>query len=69
MGDGNDRTFPELVVIKSKEDAATLPKMNLSTRLLPIPVRHVQMSKLHTVIVTAEDEGNLRSCGFGSGGR
>jgi len=69
VGDGNDRMLPEMVTIKSKEDPATLARRNLSTRLSSIPVRQIQMSKLHTVTVTAEDEGNLRLCGFGSGGR
>ena len=43
--------------------------MNLATRFSPILVKQIQMSKLHTAIVTTESEGNLRLCGFGSGGR
>ncbi|KAJ3515702.1 hypothetical protein NLJ89_g1583 [Agrocybe chaxingu] len=71
VGDGDDRTFPDRVNIKpkEKEDPETLSKMRISTRFSPIHVRQIQMSKLHTAIVTTEGEGNLRLCGFGSGGR
>ncbi|OBZ74066.1 BTB/POZ domain-containing protein 1 [Grifola frondosa] len=41
----------------------------LDTRFSSIRVRDIVMSKLHTAVVTAEHWGNLRVCGFGSGGR
>lgn len=69
VGDGDDRTYPDHVHIKSKEDLATLSGKNLSFRFTPIHVRQIQMSKLHTAVVTMEGQGNLRLCGFGSGGR
>ena len=44
--------------------------LTLSERFRPIRVKQVAMSKLHTVVVTCESRfGNLRVCGFGSGGR
>lgn len=64
-GDGDDRTYPDRVVIKVKDD----PKKSLQARFSPIFVTQIQMSKLHTALVTSENEGNLRLCGFGSGGR
>ncbi|KAF8959590.1 hypothetical protein BDZ97DRAFT_1666960 [Flammula alnicola] len=69
LSDGNDRTYPDHVNIKSKEDPTTLAKMSLAVRFSPIYVRQIQMSKLHTGVVTVESGGNLRLCGFGSGGR
>ncbi|KDR81018.1 hypothetical protein GALMADRAFT_241641 [Galerina marginata CBS 339.88] len=69
LSDGNDRTYPDHVVIASKEDPTTLSKEDLAIRFSPIHVRQIQMSKLHTAVVTEEGEGNLRLCGFGSGGR
>lgn len=69
VGDGDDRSHPDHVHIKSKEDLAALSGMNLSFRFTPIHARQIQMSKLHTAVVTMEGHGNLRLCGFGSGGR
>ncbi|RDX54165.1 hypothetical protein OH76DRAFT_1398482 [Lentinus brumalis] len=66
VGDGNDRAYPELV---SPRIPDVLEKENLDARFTPVRVRQVVMSKLHTVIVTDEPRGNLRVCGFGSGGR
>ncbi|RPD64492.1 hypothetical protein L226DRAFT_506238 [Lentinus tigrinus ALCF2SS1-7] len=66
VGDGNDRTHPELV---SPRVPDVSEKENLDTRFTPVRVRQVAMSRLHTVIITDEPRGNLRVCGFGSGGR
>ena len=35
----------------------------------PITIQDVQLSKLHSAIVTTDPEANLYMCGFGSGGR
>lgn len=48
MGDENDRTYPDHVIIQSKEDPAVMAKRSLTARFSPIHVRQVQMSKLHT---------------------
>ncbi|KAF8885070.1 hypothetical protein CPB84DRAFT_141917 [Gymnopilus junonius] len=69
LSDANDRTYPDHVIISSKEDPAKLSKMTLAARFSPIHVRQIQMSKLHTAVITDEPEGNVRLCGFGSGGR
>jgi hypothetical protein len=69
LGDGNDRTCPELVHIKLTEDPASLARTDISFRFSSIFVRQIRMSRLHTAIVTNNSEGNLRLCGFGSGGR
>ncbi|KAF8174215.1 hypothetical protein BJ912DRAFT_1147572 [Pholiota molesta] len=69
LADGNDRAYPDHVNIQFKEAPANLAKLSVTARFSPVRVRQVQMSKLHTVVVTAESEGNLRLCGFGSGGR
>ncbi|EKM81534.1 hypothetical protein AGABI1DRAFT_54346, partial [Agaricus bisporus var. burnettii JB137-S8] len=69
LGDSNDRAYPELVVFPRREDEADLERQTLSARFLPIKAEHVEMSKLHTVVSTSETGGNLRVCGFGSGGR
>ncbi|KAH9935996.1 uncharacterized protein BXZ73DRAFT_89477 [Epithele typhae] len=66
VGDGDDRAFPELVSLRV---VAVDAKEHVDTRFTPIRVRQVAMSRLHTVIVTDEPRGNLRVCGFGSGGR
>jgi inhibitor of Bruton tyrosine kinase len=65
-GSADDRTFPEPVLIRQLHvgDNATCV-----SRLAPIRVRQVVMSKLHTVVVTTEGRNNIRVCGFGSGGR
>ncbi|KAF8159222.1 hypothetical protein B0H34DRAFT_394330 [Crassisporium funariophilum] len=69
VGDGDDRTYPDHVNIKSKEDPVELKKKTLVARFSPIGVKQIQMSKLHTAVVTSEHDGNVRLCGFGSGGR
>ena len=84
MGDANDRFYPDHVTIEGKDDYAGLDA-KLASKIFPIHVRQIRMSKLHTghsfaffssantdgviAIVTSEKEGNLRLCGFGSGGR
>jgi hypothetical protein len=69
LGDGDDRTYPELVHLKPKEDPASLAKEDVSFRFSSIYVRQIRMSRLHTAIVTNNSEGNVQLCGFGSGGR
>ncbi|KZT25316.1 hypothetical protein NEOLEDRAFT_1065494 [Neolentinus lepideus HHB14362 ss-1] len=68
LGDSNDRAYPEQVAIR-RADAPDTEKRSLDHTLSPIHVWQVQMSRLHTVVVTDEPRNNLRVCGFGSGGR
>ncbi|KAF6760676.1 hypothetical protein DFP72DRAFT_1091851 [Ephemerocybe angulata] len=67
LGDGDDRVHPDQVVITPKE--ALDEDLPLLQRFSPIRIRDVHMSKLHTAVITSESAGNLRVCGFGSGGR
>ncbi|KAG2012110.1 ankyrin repeat domain-containing protein 28 [Coprinopsis cinerea AmutBmut pab1-1] len=69
LGDGNDRSHPDQVIIPGKGNPEDLKDNKLTERFIPISIRQIQMSKLHTAIVTSEESGNLRVCGFGSGGR
>ncbi|KAL6301747.1 regulator of chromosome condensation 1/beta-lactamase-inhibitor protein II [Sparassis latifolia] len=67
LGDGDDRTYPEQVVIRPADPVSE--KEIIDARFSPIHVRQIVMSKLHTGVVTEESRSNVRLCGFGSGGR
>lgn len=69
LGDGGDRIYPDQVILRRQENHLSSEIRTLNTRFSPIHVRQTQMSKLHTAVVTSESSGNLRLCGFGSGGR
>ncbi|KAF5382168.1 hypothetical protein D9615_004464 [Tricholomella constricta] len=69
FADGGDRAHPEQVIIHKKEDDDEAEKAHFVSRFFPVYVRQIQMSKLHTAVITSESGGNLRLCGFGSGGR
>ncbi|KAH7923696.1 hypothetical protein BV22DRAFT_1036046 [Leucogyrophana mollusca] len=69
LGDGNDRVYPDQVVIPHKDDPITRQKKSIEERFSPIQVRQLAMSRLHTVILTSETRDNVRVCGFGGGGR
>ncbi|TFY58443.1 hypothetical protein EVJ58_g6418 [Rhodofomes roseus] len=69
LGNGDDRVYPEQVVVRPPEGSAVSEKENIDARFAPIHVQQVVMSKLHTAVVTSEPRANLRVCGFGSGGR
>ncbi|PSR72203.1 hypothetical protein PHLCEN_2v11910 [Hermanssonia centrifuga] len=67
LGDGDDRTFPDQVVIEPAQPHSQ--SALLQERFSPIRVKQIVMSKLHTGVVTTESRANLRMCGFSSGGR
>jgi polynucleotide 5'-kinase involved in rRNA processing len=48
LGDGNDRAYPDQVVIPSRDNVARQLSKTLDERFSPVQVRHVSMSKLHT---------------------
>ena len=48
VGDGDDRTYPDQVIIQSQEDPARLATRPLDVRLSSIQVLQVSMSRLHT---------------------
>ncbi|KAF8205776.1 hypothetical protein K438DRAFT_1918026 [Mycena galopus ATCC 62051] len=62
--DSGDRTYPDQVSIPKEG-----PEPNSTARFAPLLARQIQMSKLHTVVVTSESKSNVRLCGFSSGGR
>lgn len=66
LGDPDDRTFPDLVVLE-RPDTSSVD--TLDTRFQPVFVDKVAMAKLHTAVLTNEPRNNIRLCGFGSGGR
>lgn len=66
LGDGDDRTFPEAVAFPVNNNGTD---RSLKARFCPVHIRQVQMSRLHSVVVTSEALNNLYVCGFGSGGR
>lgn len=69
LGDGDDRAFPEQVMIQRNSHDIMISHSSLDKRFNPIGVRAIAMSRLHTAIVTSESRANVRLCGFGSGGR
>ncbi|KAI0041827.1 hypothetical protein FA95DRAFT_1639827 [Auriscalpium vulgare] len=69
--DGDDRAFPEQVHLRRSDKAGgdAAFRQTLAFKLKPAAVRDVQMSRLHTVVVTDEPRGNVRACGFAGTGR
>jgi alpha-tubulin suppressor-like RCC1 family protein len=67
LGDSDDRSMPEQVVIRCPERQRTTS--NLYESLKTVSVADIAMSKLHTVVITTEGKGNIRSCGFAGSGR
>ena len=51
---------------KSSAQTSQLPAL---VQYRPIIIQDVQLSKLHSAILTADPEANLYMCGFGKGGR
>ncbi|KAK9457202.1 hypothetical protein V1511DRAFT_455374 [Dipodascopsis uninucleata] len=66
FNDSDDRANPERIYIER-------PNINSNKAFLdrykPVRIRDVQMSKLHTIVLTTEPTNNLYVCGFGNGGR
>ena len=60
FGDGDDRSHPEKVQLirPVKKDESPLSKFR------PSRIRDVQMAKMHTAILTTDNEANLYTCGF-----
>ena len=71
LGDANDRTHPDQVALLPLPLATSTqrPERPSLDDLRPVRVLGIEMSKLHTTVVTAEAKSNVRSCGFASGGR
>jgi len=69
LGDASDRTHPDQVVLLPLEASTQRQERPNLDDLRPVQVLGIEMSKLHTTVVTAEAKSNVRSCGFASGGR
>ncbi|KAK9239107.1 hypothetical protein V1525DRAFT_62991 [Lipomyces kononenkoae] len=65
--DSDDRANPERVYLeRPRADGGNEPAVE---RFRELRIRDVQMSKLHTVVLTADPTDNLYICGFGNSGR
>lgn len=56
----------DLNVSSSPDNSQALPAF---VQYRPLIVQDVQLSKLHSAVLTTDPEANLYTCGFGSGGR
>ncbi|KAK9473539.1 uncharacterized protein V1510DRAFT_392193 [Dipodascopsis tothii] len=63
--DADDRAKPERVVVQRPGDGGE----PAPARFRELRIRDVQMSKLHTVVLSTDPSNNLYVCGFGNGGR
>ena len=63
---GNDRHLPEKIFINQSQNDDTLTPFH---KFKYQNIIKASMSKLHSGIVTDENENNVYFCGFGSGGR
>ena len=64
--------IPRAGHVRSLDDSRSplrLDELPAAVRYRPIVIQDVQLSKLHSAILTTDPEANLYVCGFGSGGR
>ena len=59
----------KLYPIESKDLTSSMRGLPALVEYKPIIIQDVQLSKLHTAVLTSDPEANLYICGFGSGGR
>lgn len=96
FGDGDDRQYPERIVLKRPDHllqrfysehqariswadgldssqhlmpSGTPGSLPALIQYRPIVIQDVQLSKLHSAVLTTDPEANLYTCGFGPGGR
>lgn len=80
LGDGDDRYLPDLVNLRRSQDISNASKSDgvSESKRLAVPgkrfdrihVKDMQMSRMHTVVLTSEkSEGNIWVAGIGSAGR
>ncbi|EJD41733.1 hypothetical protein AURDEDRAFT_115340 [Auricularia subglabra TFB-10046 SS5] len=65
-GDSDDRAYPDLMDLPPDDAKA---KADVTRRFASAPVRSLVMARLHTAVLTAEPQRNLRLCGIASVGR
>lgn len=63
----SERQFPERVQLK-REDGKKGEEDGLA-KFEPCRVKDISMARLHSGIVTDEKRGNVKLCGYGTGGR
>ena len=55
--------------VESPRSPSSKSQLPAAVQYRPIVIQDVQLSKLHSAILTTDPEANLYMCGFGSGGR
>ena len=76
FGDEDDRQYPERVILQRPKELLLklsgkeeYDDLNAIEAFRPLGVQEVQLSKLHSAIITSDPHSNLYVCGFGHGGR
>ena len=76
FGDEDDRQFPEKVPLQRPNKIladlcgkGSYQDLTVAEAFRPLSVRDIQLSKLHSAILTTDPYNNLYICGFGHGGR
>ncbi|KAL2044695.1 hypothetical protein N7G274_002469 [Stereocaulon virgatum] len=55
--------------LDGRRSPVSLNRLPAAVHFRPLTIQDVQLSKLHSAILTTDPEANLYMCGFGSGGR
>ncbi|KAI5807959.1 hypothetical protein DFH27DRAFT_598807 [Peziza echinospora] len=76
FADGDDRQHPERLTIQRPHallaelhDKDSFDDLTAIQQFKPLGIEDVQLSKLHSAIITKDPYSNLYICGFGHGGR
>ncbi|KAF8429769.1 hypothetical protein EV426DRAFT_668469 [Tirmania nivea] len=76
FGDEDDRQFPERVPLQRPQQLLaelsgkdSYNDLNAVEAFKPLEIQDIQLSKLHSAIITSDPHNNLYTCGFGHGGR
>lgn len=76
FGDEDDRQFPERVPLQRPQQLLaelsgkdSYDDLNTFEAFKPLGIQDIQLSKLHSAIITSDPHNNLYTCGFGHGGR
>ncbi|RPB24406.1 hypothetical protein L211DRAFT_848730 [Terfezia boudieri ATCC MYA-4762] len=76
FGDEDDRQFPERVPLQRPQQLLaelggkrSHDDLNAMEAFKPLGIQDIQLSKLHSAIITSDPHNNLYTCGFGHGGR
>jgi len=76
FGDEDDRQFPEKVSLQRPQQLlvelagkGSYDDLTTMEAFKSLGVQDIQLSKLHSTIITSDPHNNLYTCGFGHGGR